>query len=283
MNAKVSPLEKEWNDLVKKDDKFLNSRIKARTPIINEKLDPKIPPALRDTLNTAFNKAFEIIFDKGVGVIEKTFSRERYEMDYKVNEYALGLKDDKKRLKKFGKKAGRAKKINLAVSCASGIGLGAVGVGIPDIPIFTASVFKSVYETALSFGCSYDSPEERIFILRLIEIAMKQGVDFAEDNTALNKLIDAGQLPEEDMDEQKKRTAQSMTDAMIYMKFLQGMFIVGAVGGAWDVVYMNRITDYAILKYKRRFLVNRMKNAEQNNAEQYNAEQNNAERYNAEQ
>ena len=43
-----------------------------------------------------------------------------------------------------------------------------------------------------------------------------------------------------------KSTAQSMTDAMIYMKFLQGIFVVGAVGGAWDVVYMNRITDYAI-------------------------------------
>ena len=56
-----------------------------------------------------------------------------------------------------------------------------------------------------------------------------------------------------------KSTAQSMTDAMIYMKFLQGIFVVGAVGGAWDVVYMNRITDYAILKYNRRFLAEKMK------------------------
>ena len=36
------------------------------------------------------------------------------------------------------------------------------------------------------------------------------------------------------------------------------MFIIGAVGGAWDMVYMNRITNYAILKYKRRFLVKKM-------------------------
>ena len=58
MNTKYSPLEKEWSDLLKKEDKFLNSRIKANVPFINEKLDPKIPEKLRDTLNTAFNKAF---------------------------------------------------------------------------------------------------------------------------------------------------------------------------------------------------------------------------------
>lgn len=97
-----------------------------------------------------------------------------------------------------------------------------------------------------------------MFILRLIEVAMKQGYDFAENNKELNEIVDSGLSVEGDFEEQKQRTAQSMTDAMIYMKFLQGMFIIGAVGGAWDMVYMNRITNYAILKYKRRFLVKKM-------------------------
>ena len=38
------------------------------------------------------------------------------------------------------------------------------------------------------------------------------------------------------------------------MKFLQGFPVVGAVGGAYDVIYMKQITEYAKLKYKRRFL-----------------------------
>ena len=38
------------------------------------------------------------------------------------------------------------------------------------------------------------------------------------------------------------------------MKFLQGVPVIGAVGGAYDVVYMKQITEYANLKYKRRFL-----------------------------
>ena len=38
------------------------------------------------------------------------------------------------------------------------------------------------------------------------------------------------------------------------MKFLQGIPIVGAVGGAYDVIYMKKVNDYAKLKYNRRFL-----------------------------
>ena len=38
------------------------------------------------------------------------------------------------------------------------------------------------------------------------------------------------------------------------MKFLQGIPIVGAVGGFYDAIYMKRITKYVNLKYKKRFL-----------------------------
>jgi len=38
------------------------------------------------------------------------------------------------------------------------------------------------------------------------------------------------------------------------MKFLQGIPIAGVIGGMYDAVYMKKITDYAEMKYKRRFL-----------------------------
>ena len=44
------------------------------------------------------------------------------------------------------------------------------------------------------------------------------------------------------------------TKELLYMKFLQGTPIVGAIGGFYDVLYMKNITDYANIKYKRRFL-----------------------------
>ena len=56
---------------------------------------------------------------------------------------------------------------------------------------------------------------------------------------------------------QIKLVSASLSKELLYMKFLQGVPIVGAVGGAYDVVYMKQITEYANLKYKRRFLQSR--------------------------
>lgn len=41
------------------------------------------------------------------------------------------------------------------------------------------------------------------------------------------------------------------------MKFLQGIPVVGAVGGAYDVIYMKQINKYGELKYRRRFFYNK--------------------------
>jgi len=60
----------------------------------------------------------------------------------------------------------------------------------------------------------------------------------------------------DDYNEQKQieQTAKALSKELLYMKFLQGIPLVGAVGGAYDMVYLKQITEYANLKYKRRFL-----------------------------
>ena len=50
------------------------------------------------------------------------------------------------------------------------------------------------------------------------------------------------------------KTSSLLSKELLYMKFLQGIPIAGAVGGIYDAVYMKRVTEYANLKYKRRFL-----------------------------
>lgn len=58
---------------------------------------------------------------------------------------------------------------------------------------------------------------------------------------------------------QIEKAATGLSKELLYMKFLQGIPIIGAVGGIYDAVYMKRITEYANLKYKKRFLVNKKK------------------------
>ncbi|MBR5792238.1 MAG: EcsC family protein, partial [Ruminiclostridium sp.] len=60
--------------------------------------------------------------------------------------------------------------------------------------------------------------------------------------------------PDYNKDNQIRQTAGALSKELLYMKFLQGIPLVGAVGGVYDVVYMKNITEYAKIKYQRRFL-----------------------------
>ncbi|MDY4430828.1 EcsC family protein, partial [Evtepia sp.] len=53
---------------------------------------------------------------------------------------------------------------------------------------------------------------------------------------------------------QIQRAAGGLSRELLYMKFLQGIPLVGAVGGVFNLVYMKQISGYANLKYQRRFL-----------------------------
>lgn len=109
------------------------------------------------------------------------------ENTYKINAYAAGLKESRKTMKAFSREAGKNKVRNLAAAGAGGIGLGALGIGLPDIPLFTGMVLKSIYETAISYGFSYDTAEEQCYILKLISTALSRG-DAAESG---NRSLDA--------------------------------------------------------------------------------------------
>lgn len=50
-----------------------------------------------------------------------------------------------------------------------------------------------------------------------------------------------------------------LSKELLYLKFVQGIPVVGVIGGVSDVVYQKKITDYALLKYKKRFLIKHMK------------------------
>ena len=67
--------------------------------------------------------------------------------------------------------------------------------------------------------------------------------------------IEHGAEPDEEtMKTEVKIAAEGLSGELLYMKFLQGIPIVGAVGGAYDPIYIDRITRYAAMKYNRRFL-----------------------------
>lgn len=260
MFQKKSPFQLEWEKLQKKEQKFLKEREEKKDSFLNRKLSEKVPPKLQGTLDKAFAKAFGMIFEKGTDVIEKTYKKEELQKTYKINEYTDQIRQSRKSLKAFGKKAENSGRVNMLVSGAAGIGMGLVGVGIPDIPVFTGMILKSLYEIALNYGYEYETEGERRFILLIIQGAVSYGKEMLETDAAVDEYIVNVEVPK-DYDEKKQieETAAKLSKELLYMKFLQGIPLVGTVGGVYDVIYLKRITEYAHIKYKKRFLMKKNK------------------------
>lgn len=255
MFQKKTAYQKEWEKFIKKENKYLERQLTKKESFLNQKLEEKVPEKLQGTLDTAFAKAFHLIFEKGTTVIEKTYRKEEIEKQYQINEFTNQVRQDKKSLRTFSKNAKGSGTKNLVVSGAAGIGMGVLGVGIPDIPVFTAMVLKSIYEIAMHYGYSYETEEEQYFILLLIQGAVSHGEEMLAIDKKINQYISSAiWVKEESKEELIQKTASYLSKELLYMKFLQGIPVVGAVGGAYDVVYLKQITEYANLKYERRFL-----------------------------
>ena len=266
-------IEKEWRKLQEQEIDFLVKNIRREESALNQLLEDKVPEGLQATLDKAFFKAFQLVFEKGTGVIEKTYNKEKMEIDYQLGELKADMTKDRKELKAFSSKAKTSGAVNTLVSGASGVGLGVLGIGVPDILLFTGMMLKNIYQIALNFGFDYESEDEKKFILLLIQGALSSGDELRKINSEIDMYIDDGKFTCEESneaDEEKTANADSdmkmrirqasecMSKELLYMKFLQGIPFVGAVGGAYNALYMRRISKYAELKYRRRFYLKKL-------------------------
>lgn len=255
-----TPMEKEWTKLEKEEALFLEKAMHKEDSKLNQFLETKVPEGLQNTLDVAFAKAFRLIFEKGTDIIEKSYKKDDIEKEYAIHSYAVDMKENRKNLKAFSKKASGAGRTNLLLSGASGIGMGILGVGIPDIVVFTSLMLRSVYEISLHYGFQYDKEDEKKFILLLIQGAVCHDTNLLVLNQNLNEFIRSGSFLEEvDLEDCIQKAAAGLSKELLYMKFLQGIPVVGAVGGAYDVIYMKQINKFAELKYRRRFLEGKKK------------------------
>ena len=96
----------------------------------------------------------------------------------------------------------------------------------------------------------------------MLEAAMSNGEAWTDANGQVDAYIqeDVHMIPsKEELKEQIEQTANAFATDMLVTKFIQGLPVVGIIGGATNPVYYNKVMSYVELKYRKRYLLGKQK------------------------
>lgn len=224
-------------------------------------LEQKIPEKVYTGLETAFCTGFSLVFKHGRKLIELTYKKETLKQEHILRDQAVQTEGSRRDFKQMQKNVRNAGLKNMAATTAEGMALGALGVGMPDVVLFLATLLKGVYETALHYGFEYETPEEQYLILRMMSASLKTGRAWLREDAKVEELLqaDAMGVDPEILQEQIKKTASAFAVDMLVLKFIQGMPVVGFLGGAANPVYYRKVMDYVQRKYRKRYLLKQLR------------------------
>ena len=250
-------LQKELRSVEKQEQRMQKNFVKAKQPGWKTALGDKIPQKVYTGLESAFGKGFSLVFNQGRSIIEKSYNKENLQNNHSIRDYAVQLKGSRKELKAVHKSAKRSDGVNMVVTTAEGLALGALGIGLPDIVLFITTLLKGVYESALNYGFDYDTPEEQYMILNMMSASLITGQERLEWDEMIDGMIaePPRNVAKEVLEEQIRETASVFAMDMLILKFIQGFPVVGILGGIANPIYYNRVLRYVQLKYRKRYLL----------------------------
>ncbi len=230
--------------------------LKTKSLPVKSLLEKKIPEKVYTGLESAFCTGFSLVFQQGRKIIELTYKKEEMQRQHALRDWKVKTAGSRSHLKEMASSAGRSDAVNLAATTAEGIALGALGIGLPDIVLFLTTLLKGIYETAIHYGFEYESRQEQYLILKMMSASLQSGQNWVWENKAVDKFLETEEpeITEEAFRQQLQKTASAFAVDMLLLKFIQGMPVVGFLGGAANPVYYNKVMKYVQIKYKKRYL-----------------------------
>lgn len=254
---KIKALNREFAALQRQESRLTRSALRAKPAGWKTALEQKVPEKVYTGLNTAFCKGFSLVFQHGRKLIELTYKKDTLQQKHSMQDDAFRQQGQRKNIRMLQKNARGSNNLNVAVTTLEGIGLGALGIGMPDIVLFLTTVLRGIYETALHYGFGYQSRFEQMLILKMMAASLSTGAEWFSRNREINDWLrlDDRKVTEEEFEAQIKVTSEVFAVDMLLLKFIQGLPVVGILGGTANPLYYNRIIRYVQLKYRRRYLL----------------------------
>lgn len=248
---------KELAAVERQEKRLKTSALKSKKASWRSELEGRIPDKVYSGLEGAFCKGFSIVFSRGTAIIEKSYKKDDIRANHAVRDYAVQLKGGRRELRQLSSGARQADLLNLAATTVEGVGLGALGIGLPDIVLFLGMLLKGVYETALNYGFDYDTPWEQTLILKMMSASLSSGDVWVKTNSEVDAMLTAEpvEISEDELKDQMSATASVFAVDMLLVKFIQGLPLVGILGGAANPVYYSKVMKYVQLKYRKRYLL----------------------------
>lgn len=244
--------------LEQKEQRMLRRTSPAPFAAPMEKLRARIPYAVQYNLERAFEKAFSLLFSpEGKRFLEHTYAKRTLEENASRWERPLSPSQARKALAQLNRSAGLTAAVENTAVGVEGAVLGLLGIGLPDIPVLLAWLLRSLYQNSTRYGIPCTSPAEQVYLLLLLQGALSDGDarrSLSQRADRLGRALDHDWNVEYDLEVEMRAAAALLSDRLLLVKFIQGLPIVGVVGGAANLSLSGAVTRYGSIKYKKRFL-----------------------------
>ncbi len=243
-------IEKALSKIEKKEQKYLKKSTTYSR--LTEKLS--IPEKAQEVLTTAFARGLDLVLKKGDGLIRHGISESEIQKIFLEQDMQINKKIRLGQLHAMGAQARRVRRRGSGAALAEGVGLGALGIGLPDIPLFLGVLLRGIYQIALSYGVDVRQDGEQVYLVLLLACAAAPERERQDRLNRLAQTIEAGMAVEERLQLVQQEAAESLAQGMLAAKFIQGLPIVGVAGGIYNLPLYRRMTGYAALEYQKRYL-----------------------------
>ena len=262
MASSQEALSRRWTQLCRSQQLARRAAVKRAERNYMDALKAKIPDKTREKLEWAFCKGFAAVFDYGDGIIDMTYAKSKERRRFIARDLGFVMDGSSPALSSFETSGNLSDALNMLLTTVEGVGLGALGIGMPDIVLFVAMLLRGVREAAAQYGRASDSGEEQLLTLCMLEAAMLSGEEWEEKDALVERMLACpGDFPmtPETAEAQFERTAAAFATDLLVLKFVQGLPIVGLVGGLSNPVYYRRVMSYVRLKFERAYILDAMR------------------------